>query len=1191
MNKPLLFLLGLLFILTESVGQNYPFPQTRTYSFGLMPGNKSGSDAQSAYNTWKSNFVTACSNGRYRVKFDDQSQTVSEGIGYGMLLAAYAGDRTVFDGLWLYYKDFRNSHGVMHWKISGCNSVAAQNGATDAELDAAMALIVAHSQWGSSGSINYQSDAKTLIGAIKAYEVESGSYVLKPGDMFGGSSLTNPSYFSPGYYRMYGEFTGDQTFWNNVASKTYQVINNNLSRNSAAGGLVSDWCTADGSYSSSAGGYFDGGKRYHYDAARTPWRITTDYIWYGTSDAKIYMKKASDFVRIKVGGTKNIKDGYYQNGTAYGSWHNSTFVGAFANAAMGGDDQTHLNSSYSDLVSINDASSYFNQTLKALYLFQLTGNFWKPGSTPNSGGGTTTPTNQAPAVSITSPANNSSFTAGANITISANASDTDGSISKVEFYRGSTKIGEDLNSPYSVSWSNIAAGSYTLTAKAYDNSGASTTSSGVNIAVTQNTVVSQSPYGGTPWKIPGRIETENYDLGGTEVSYLDKSAGNAGSAYRNDDVDVESSADGGYNVGWVAAGEWLEYSVRVEASGKYDFKFRVATINSGRYFHVEMNGQNVTGNISVPNTGGWQTWGTLTVPGISLSAGDQVMRIYMDTDGFNMNYVDVSAVATSGSNSAPSVSVTSPSNNSSFTAGANITISANASDSDGSISKVEFYQGSVKLGEDLSSPYSVSWSNVQEGSYALTAKAYDNAGAVSTSSPVNISVSSATSSNQAPAVSITSPSSGSTYTEGSNISISANASDNDGGISKVEFYHGSTKISQDNKKPYNVSWSNVPAGTYSLTAVAYDTEGLSAVSTPVNITVTGTTSSNTAPVVSISSPSNNSSFAEGANVTISANASDSDGSVSKVEFYQGSVKLGEDATGPYSYTWSNVPAGSYSLTAKAFDNSGAATSSSVVNISVTSSSSGGGSTGSCYSQAVPNATEWVVMNNWGDNGNGSGAGNEDNALKVTHRQWGNYYLWVGSSLNNINLNSGESYTITFDIKDDPNVKLEGVEVGFGSSLNWDAPVLVQPAKAVASGFSSASYTTKSVTVNSAYSGKAHLSFKLIWSGQVPSQVNTYIRNVEVCGSNSGAKLGTLTNSDSYQAYPNPFEGSTSLYISSETDSDLTLTVTDVSGKLVYEAKDYRTNEHIEVGQGFGQGIYFVQARYADRVTVITLIKQ
>ncbi|WP_281231285.1 glycosyl hydrolase family 8 [Flavobacterium gelatinilyticum] len=375
--KNLLLAVAFLFA-AESQSQTQPFPANKVYGNGLMAASKNSQDAQENYNTWKANFTETCSNGRYRVKFDASWETVSEGIAYGMLLSSYMADKALFDGLWLYYKDNVNANGVMNWKINGCSGAIGFNGATDAELDAAFALIIADYQWGSTGTINYKNDGKTLIAAIKNHEVEANTYVLKPGDQFGGSQITNISYFSPAYYRAFGAFTNDEAFWNQVASKAYTIINNNLTQNNAVGGLVSDWCEASGAYSSQAGGYNQGGRTYSYDAARTPWRIAVDYVWNGNADAKIYLKKSSDFVRVNLGGTSNIKDGYNQNGSVSGQWHNATFVGAFACAAMAGENQEHLNASYNDLKNLNEPNSYFNHTLKTLYSFLLTGNFYLP---------------------------------------------------------------------------------------------------------------------------------------------------------------------------------------------------------------------------------------------------------------------------------------------------------------------------------------------------------------------------------------------------------------------------------------------------------------------------------------------------------------------------------------------------------------------------------------------------------------------------------------------------------------------------------------------------------------------------------------------------------------------------------------------------------------------------------------------
>ncbi|HEU4932460.1 MAG TPA: Ig-like domain-containing protein, partial [Pyrinomonadaceae bacterium] len=165
-------------------------------------------------------------------------------------------------------------------------------------------------------------------------------------------------------------------------------------------------------------------------------------------------------------------------------------------------------------------------------------------------------------------------------------------------------------------------------------------------------------------------------------------------------------------------------------------------------------------------------------------------------------------------NAAPVVSITSPSNNAVFTAPASITIDASASDPDGTISKVEFYQGTTLLNTDTVAPYSFAWNNVTAGTYSLTAKATDNNGAVTPSNAITVI------SNAAPAVAITSPLNNAVFNPPANILINVSASDPDGTISKVEFFQGTTLLNTDTVAPYSFAWNNVTAGTYSLTAKA-----------------------------------------------------------------------------------------------------------------------------------------------------------------------------------------------------------------------------------------------------------------------------------------------------------------------------------------------------------------------------------
>ena len=291
----------------------------------------------------------------------------------------------------------------------------------------------------------------------------------------------------------------------------------------------------------------------------------------------------------------------------------------------------------------------------------------------------------------------------------------------------------------------------------------------------------------------------------------------------------------------------------------------------------------------------------------------------------NDNYTATEATGTLIINAPPTVSIASPTNGALLHA-TSVTISASAADSDGSVSKVEFFQGSVKLGEVVSSPFSFIWNNVAGGNYSLTAVATDNSGSSTGSSPVSITV------NNPPNISVTASSPQDVPTAPAQITINAEAGDPDGTISKVEIYQGTTLLATDVTSPYSYTWSSVAAGNYSISAKATDNLGGVTTSNVVGVSV------NAKPNVSLASPANGASFFAPALVSLTATASDSDGSVSKVEFYQGSTLISTVTATPYSFNWSYVPAGTYTLTAKATDNNGASTTSNSVSITVTPSS-------------------------------------------------------------------------------------------------------------------------------------------------------------------------------------------------------------------------------------------------------------
>ncbi|MGA2139215.1 MAG: carbohydrate-binding protein [Verrucomicrobiia bacterium] len=176
------------------------------------------------------------------------------------------------------------------------------------------------------------------------------------------------------------------------------------------------------------------------------------------------------------------------------------------------------------------------------------------------------------------------------------------------------------------------------------------------------------PFNGTAAPVPGTIEAEDFDYGGPGVSYSnltvkteDEYTNRYVTTFRvtdSVDFDLANGDAGGYAVAVAKAGEWTAYTVNVAATAQYTIDVRVASKGLGGNFHIEFNGTNVTGALTVPNTGDWQTWQTLTKSNVSLTAGQQVMRIVMDSGGVSnlvgdINYVRIWPAGLNGLNDDP----------------------------------------------------------------------------------------------------------------------------------------------------------------------------------------------------------------------------------------------------------------------------------------------------------------------------------------------------------------------------------------------------------------------------------------------------------------------------------------------------------------------------------------------------------
>ena len=484
----------------------------------------------------------------------------------------------------------------------------------------------------------------------------------------------------------------------------------------------------------------------------------------------------------------------------------------------------------------------------------------------------TAPNNVPPSVNLTSPSAGATFGAPANITLTANATDSDGTISSVSFYAGNTLIGTDSTAPFSLGWNNVAEGTYAVTAVATDSGNASTTSAAVSLGVTApaTTAPPQTLPGG--WTQAGVGNTgvagsASFSNGTYTVAGAGADVWGTADAfhwtYRSLDGDgsIVARVTSIQNVNvWSKAGVMIRNSLSpssaqgfmlVAASATKGVPFQRRVVDGGttvsspgsqstapRWVKLVRAGNLVTGYESADGLT-WTTVGSDTFTlGTTALVGLAVSSKVAGTNATaTFDNVTVTA-ATPQANVAPTVAITAPGSGTTLTAPATLTLSATASDSDGTVAKVDFYSGSQLLGTVMAAPYTLTVSGLSAGTYNLTAVATDNTGATTTSSMVSVTVAAATPQpNVAPTVAITAPGSGTTLTAPATLNLSATASDSDGTVAKVDFYSGSQLLGTVMAAPYTLSVGGLSAGTYNLTAVATDNTGGTATSSMVSVTV------------------------------------------------------------------------------------------------------------------------------------------------------------------------------------------------------------------------------------------------------------------------------------------------------------------------------------------------------------------
>lgn len=454
--------------------------------------------------------------------------------------------------------------------------------------------------------------------------------------------------------------------------------------------------------------------------------------------------------------------------------------------------------------------------------------------------------NKAPTVSITSPATGATFAAPATITITANATDSDGSIAKVSFYQGAMLLGTATVAPYTVTWPNVMGGSYSLTAVAEDNLGATKTSTAVAITVTGPRVVTSTPtngsvaYGsmvGISGLFSGDSSTSVW-VNNSNSSKLATLSGNGFYAYvpifigtntlditvvRTDKtVDKTSLTVVGMDYPKVAFVSPSAATINQPAN----VVFAVDAVSPGDTIS-QVNFYNGGTLISTATAPPYQyTWNSIPVGNYSITAEA--------VDNLGNKASAWTSISVLGPNQPPSASLAATS---SGAAPATITLTAKASDTDGTISYVAFYKDEGPVGTTNMPPYSMVLTNVAAGTYSFAAKATDNGGSTTTSAPVSVTVV------DQPLVAISNPVSGASYTVPASTNLTATTATTALGVSFYNVTNGTEALignSASAASPYTYAWNVRTVGTYSVIAKAtFMVSGMPYVisSTPVTITV------------------------------------------------------------------------------------------------------------------------------------------------------------------------------------------------------------------------------------------------------------------------------------------------------------------------------------------------------------------
>ncbi len=386
----------MLFTLFSNANERFAFPTHTVYKNSISPSKYSQSDldnhVREYYHRWKKEFLIK-EETLYRIATDkkDHSRTVSEAQGYGMIITVFfAGEdkeaREIFDGLFRFSKSNPSDicKDFMTWQVPA--KKGESDSAFDGDADIAFALLLAHKQWGSKGTINYKKEALTIIDSLLKYTIGKdsslpllGDWVNPDGEKY-NQYTTRSSDFLISHFKTFYKYTKNSR-WLDVIAACQNALNSiqTLPQNKTS--LVNDFIRYEKNkktYLPTSRHFLENeDNSYYYNACRVPLRVGADALLNDDNNSKKILKKMIGWVqKSSQNDAKNIKSGYRLDGSVIGEYFSIVFAAPFGVAAKATLNQSFLDSIYETIKQRHE--NYYEDSVTLLSLLLISNNYWSP---------------------------------------------------------------------------------------------------------------------------------------------------------------------------------------------------------------------------------------------------------------------------------------------------------------------------------------------------------------------------------------------------------------------------------------------------------------------------------------------------------------------------------------------------------------------------------------------------------------------------------------------------------------------------------------------------------------------------------------------------------------------------------------------------------------------------------------------